>query len=87
MPRVNNSQTNNMLLSCRSLHQVLAAAAERMQREAAERAAAEAACLKHQAARLSVLNLQAQECLQRSSAQKQRLAVSGGDSGAAVIVC
>jgi hypothetical protein len=56
--------------------QAVAAAAIRLQQEAAERTAQEAATLKMQACRLSVLNKQAQAHVQHKKAQKQQLAVS-----------
>jgi hypothetical protein len=56
--------------------QVIAAAAVRLQHEAAERAAQEASSHNFQALRLSALNLQAQARAQQKRTQKQQLAVS-----------
>lgn len=61
--------------------QVVAAAAIRLQKEAAERTAQEAATLKLQACRLSVLNKQAQVQVQHKRAQKKQLAVSTAGCG------
>lgn len=56
--------------------QVVAATALRLQHEAAERAAQEAATLNLQALRLSALNQQAQAKAHQKRVQKQQLAVS-----------